>query len=103
MLGQKRKLEADEVATDFILRSDESECSINKQAGLGWQWMSRTPRPRSLSDPDEYDEHNIWNPMLELLCHAHIGVFMEALVDEEDLGRIAFSCHFALDILCDKR
>ena len=44
---------------------------------------------------------SIWNPMLELLCHAHIGVFMEALFDEEDLRRIAHSCHFALDILCD--
>ena len=36
--------------------------------GLGWQWMSRTPRP---SPP-------LQTPMLELLCHAHIGVFMEA-------------------------
>ena len=36
-------------------------------------------------DPDEYDEHDTWNPMLELLCHTHIGVSMEALFDEEDL------------------
>ena len=35
--------------------------------------------------------------MLGLVCHAHVGVFME-----EDLGRIALSCHVALDILCDK-
>ena len=27
-------------------------------------------------DPDEYD------PMLELLCHEHIGVFMGALHDD---------------------
>ena len=40
--------------------------------------------------------------MLELLRHAHIGVLMEALFDEEDLERIALSCHLALDILCDK-
>ena len=53
-------------------------------------------------DPDEYDEHNTWNPMLALLCHAHVGVFMDALFDEEDFGRIALSGHFALDILCDK-
>ena len=33
--------------------------------------------PTSL-DSDEHD------PMLELLCHAHIGVFMEALLDEEE-------------------
>ena len=33
-----------------------------------------------------------WNPMLELLCRAHIGVLMEGLFDEEDLVRIALSC-----------
>ena len=27
---------------------------------------------------------------------------MEAYVAEVDLGRIALSCHFALDVLCDK-
>ena len=40
--------------------------------------------------------------MLGLLCRAHDGVFMEALLDEVDLGRIALSCHLALDVLCDK-
>ena len=64
--------------------------------------VSDTSSTLTSSDRDEYDGHNIWNPMLELLCHAHIGVFMEALFDEEDLVRIAHSCDFALDILCDK-
>ena len=41
--------------------------------------------------------------MLGLLWHAHVGVFMEALLDEVALGRIALSCHIALDVLCDKR
>ena len=27
----------------------------------------------------------------------------EGLVDEKELRRIALSCHFALDILCDKK
>ena len=63
--------------------------------GLGWQWMS--------PHPDQFDEHNIWNPMLGPLCHAHIGVFMEALSDEEDFWRTALSCHLALDTLCDKK
>ena len=51
---------------------------------------------------DEQEEHNAWNPMLELVCHAHIGMHLEVLVGEKELGRIALSCHFALDILCDK-
>ena len=29
-------------------------------------------------DPDEYDEHIMWNPMLGLFCHVQVGVFMEA-------------------------
>ena len=40
--------------------------------------------------------------MLELFFHAHIGIHMEVLVDEMELGRIALACHFAPDILCDK-
>ena len=43
---------------------------------------------------DELEEHNAWNPMLEL--------FMEVLVDEKELVRIAPSCHFPLDIPCDQ-
>ena len=72
----------------------------------GWSWLamdvSNTSATLTSSDPDEHDRHIICYPMLEHLCHAHGGVFMEALFDEEDLGRIARSCHFAMDILCDK-
>ena len=50
----------------------------------------------------EYHEHNIWNPMLESLCHSEVGVVMETLLDEVDMGRIALSCHFSLDVPCDK-
>ena len=45
-------------------------------------------------DPDEYDEHNMWNPMLGLSCHVQHGALMEAYFDEVDMGRIALSCHF---------
>ena len=50
----------------------------------------------------EYQEHKIWNPMLESLCHLEVGVVLEALLDEVDIGRIAVSCHFSLNVLCDK-
>ena len=39
---------------------------------------------------------------MELLFQVQIGGIFEHLVDEIDLARIAFSCHFALDVLCDK-
>ena len=51
---------------------------------------------------DELEEHNAWNQILELFFHPHIGIYMGVLVDEKELVRIALSCHFALDILCDK-
>ena len=64
--------------------------------------VSNTSSTLSSSKSNEYHEHNIWNPMLELLCHIHISISMEALLCDEDMGRIALSCHFALDVLCDK-
>ena len=47
-------------------------------------------------------EHNMWKPMIELLFHVQIGGIFELLVEEIDLARIALSCRFALDVLCDK-
>ena len=41
-------------------------------------------------------------PLKELLFHVQIGGIFESFVDEIDLARIAISCHFALDLLCDK-
>ena len=64
--------------------------------------VSDTSSTLTSSDPDDYDGRTNWNPILELLCHAHIGVFMEARFDVEDLGTIALFRHFGLDILCDK-
>ena len=40
--------------------------------------------------------------MMELLFHVQIGGTFELFVDEIDLARISLSCHFALDLLCDK-
>ena len=39
---------------------------------------------------------------MELLFHVQIGGIIVLFVDEIDLARIALSCHFALDLLCDK-
>ena len=51
---------------------------------------------------DDYFEHNMWNPLLELLFLEQAnGLFASYLV-EIDLAMIALSCHFALDLLCYK-
>ena len=51
---------------------------------------------------DDDFEHNMWNPLLDLLFLEQVsGIFASNLVDI-DLARIALSCHFALDLLCHK-
>ena len=39
---------------------------------------------------------------MELLFRIQVGGIFVLFVDEIDLARIALSCHFALDLLCDK-
>ena len=51
---------------------------------------------------DDYFEHNMWNPLLELLFFEQAnGIFASILV-EIDMAMIALSCHFAFDLLCYK-
>ena len=50
----------------------------------------------------DFVAHNVWNPMMELLFHVQIGGIFELFVEEIDLARNELSCHFALDLLCDK-
>ena len=38
-------------------------------------------------DSDEYDEHNVWNTMLNLSGQEHVGTAMESHLDEAVLGR----------------
>ena len=51
---------------------------------------------------DDYFEHNLWNPLLELIFLEQAnGIFASYLV-EIDLAMIALYCHFALALLCCK-
>ena len=56
----------------------------------------------TFSSSSEEMDHNVWCSLLELFFHWQIGQCMEALVDEVSTARVALSCHFALDILCEK-
>ena len=48
---------------------------------------SATSSTFSSEESFEYHEHNILNPMVASLCHIEIGVGMEALLDEVDMGK----------------
>ena len=47
-------------------------------------------------------DHNEWSPLLELFFHWRIGQYLEAMVDDVSTATVAFTCHFALDVLCEK-
>ena len=51
---------------------------------------------------DDYFEHNIWNPLLNLLFLEQVSCIVASKLVDIDLARIALSCHFALDFLCYK-
>ena len=51
---------------------------------------------------DDYFEHNMWNPLLELLFFDQVSCIFASYLVEIDLAKIALSCHFALDSLCSK-
>ena len=88
---------------------DEFPLIVQKLAQSTWFVISRramngtvTSSTFSSEESFEYHEHNKWNPMWESLFHSEVRVVMEALLHEVDMVRIALSCHFSLDVLCDR-
>ena len=101
----------EEIEDTYSVSSD----NLSPDLGEVWQYggplspvwnsecdSSATSSTFSSEESFEYHEHNIWNPMLAFLCHFEIGVRLEALLDEIDMGRIALACHFSMDLLCYK-
>ena len=65
--------------------------------------MDRFPSSASTaSSIDDYFEHNMWNPLLELLFLEQVDGIVDSYLVEIDVAKIALSCHFALDLLCYK-
>ena len=54
------------------------------------------------SNVDDYFEHNMWNFLLELLFLKQVNGIVDSYLVDLDLAKIAFSSHFALDLLCYK-
>ena len=49
---------------------------------------------------DDYSEHNMWNPLLDLLFLKHVNGIVDSYLVDLDQAKVACSCHFALDLLC---
>ena len=45
-------------------------------------------------------ECNMWNSLLSTVSDFVFGPTLEDLIPDEDLGRVAMTCHFASDLLC---
>ena len=99
--------------SDVVVGTNRSSCqkqeSIeNDEEGLAMEkelYISSASTSSSLSTSSScYDEneHNMWNPLLEVFCHVQVGLRMETQADDVATARVALSCHFALDSLCDK-
>ena len=56
----------------------------------------------AVSSIDDYFEHNMWNPPLELLFLEQANGIVASYLVEIDVAKIALSCRFALDLLCYK-
>ena len=53
------------------------------------------------SSSDDIFALSMWNPIVELLFHFQIGGIFVLFMDKIDMARLALSCHFAVDVLCD--
>ena len=54
------------------------------------------------SSIDDSSEHNMCNPVLELLFLKHVNVIVDSYLVDLDLAKIALSCLFSLDLFCHK-
>ena len=70
--------------------------------GSGQAMDSRPSSASTAPSLDDDFEHNIWNPLLNLLFLEQVSGIFVSFIAEIDLAKIALSCHFALDVLCYK-
>ena len=71
-----------------VLQEDNS---VNESSSSSWQW------PWAASG-----EINMWNPLLSAMTDVVAGPVLDDMVSEVDMGRVALTCHFSLDVLCSE-
>ena len=73
--------------------SSMSAMSISKYSSSA-PW-SFTSEPELFGD----EEHDVWNSLLVIIAHHMFSDVLQRSPREEDLCKVAVSCHFALDLL----
>ena len=69
-----------------VLQEDNS---VNESSSSSWQWLWAAS-----------GEINMWNPLLSAMLDVVAGPVLDDMVSEVDMGRVALTCHFSLDVLC---
>ena len=82
--------EADSVVfPGCVLQEDNS---VNESSSFSWQqWLWAAS-----------GEINMWNPLLSAMADVIAGPVLDDMVSEVDMGRVALTCHFSLDVLCSE-
>ena len=84
---------------DFDDINSASSDSLSPDLGEVWRSVivpdnnsdeerSATSSTFSSEESFEYHEHNVWNSMLNALCHFEVGVVLGALLDEVAMGEL---------------
>ena len=71
-----------------VLQEDNS---VNESSSPSWQW------PWAASG-----EINMWNPPFSATTDVVAGPVLDDTVSEVDMGRVALTCHFSIDVLCSE-
>ena len=51
---------------------------------------------------DEAAPHSVWNPLLSAIVHFRVGEALQPSLSSEEMGKVALTCHFACDSLCEE-
>ena len=67
-----------------------------------WACWEKRDRFHEMEIPEtsEEQDHNMWNVGLNLITELSTGLHIQSCLREEELGRVAISCHFAVDCQC---
>ena len=98
---QKNRI-ANGTGRDLNFRTEADEGTVTEQHGMSTVSTCSSLYSSASYQCQEEEEHNIWNSVAGLCCHYHIGQYIEEILTEEEMGRIAFYWRFALNLQCYK-
>ena len=74
------------------------------RTGFGFQanLVEESVLSSALGSNDEAAPHSVWNPLLSAIVHFRVGEALQPSLSSEEMGKVALTCHFACDSLCEE-